>query len=130
MAYVGIVLTVLLIEPSLVLRQSLRSWLEVNLAPGAILEAEDLPRALAPASTPNPRIILLDLDALVEIKDDIQRLKAAYPQAVIIGMGLDDTPAHRQRAEAAGVAAFVSKSQLNGDLINAIRTTLSGTFLL
>jgi DNA-binding NarL/FixJ family response regulator len=113
-------LTLLLVEPHSVLRQSLRNWLEVDLAPCLILEADNLPRAFDMVLTEQPRVILLDLDTLPETADDIQRLTQLCPKAFIIGMGLDDTPSHRQRAELAGVNIFVSKSKLQTDLIRAL----------
>jgi len=119
------VLTLLLLEPTLVLRQSLRNWLEVDLAPCLIFEADNMPRAFDLALSKQPRIIILDLDMLTETVDDIQRLRELCPKSDIVGMGLDDTPSHSQRAELAGVAAFVSKSQLNSDLINTLKRITS-----
>lgn len=114
------VLTLLLIEPALVLRQSLRNWLEIDLAHCLILEADNLPRAFDLALTGQPRVILLDLDTFPETVHDIQRLRELSPKSDIIGMGLDDTPSHLQRAELAGVTAFVSKYQLQTDLVRLL----------
>jgi len=116
------VLTLLLIEPTPVLRQSLRNWLEVALPSCAMLEADNLARALTLASALTPRAILLDLDSLSEVNlGDIRRLAQLCPQTAILGMGLDDTPSHRQRAELAGVTIFVTKAQLQTDLLRVLQ---------
>lgn len=115
-------LTLLLIELTLVLRQSLSSWLEANFAPCAIHAVENLSVALELSPGENPRVILLDLDMLTEAEwDNVQKLTRIFLRAEVIGMGLDDTPQHRQRAEAAGITAFVSKSQMHGDLISVLK---------
>jgi DNA-binding NarL/FixJ family response regulator len=107
----------MLIEPHAVLRQSLHRWLEADLPPCALLEANDLARALTLVSVVTPHAILLDLDALSEDNlGDIRRLAQLCPQAEVIGIGIDETPSHRQRAEAAGVTIFVTKAQLQSDL--------------
>jgi DNA-binding NarL/FixJ family response regulator len=116
------VLTLLLIEPAPVLRQSLRNWLELNFAPCAIREAENLSAALERSPEENLHAILLDLDMLSEAEwGNIPQLTRIFPQAAILGMGLDDTPSHRQRAESAGVAAFVAKSQLQSELLRTLK---------
>jgi len=120
------VLTLLLIEPTPALRRSLRLWLEVALSPCAMFEADDMARALTLASAQPPDVILLELDELTTGgQDDIRRLKQMYPQAAIVGIGIDETPAHRQRAEAAGVAAFIAKSQLQSELLRVLQSEIN-----
>jgi CheY-like chemotaxis protein len=117
-----------LIEPTPVLRQSLRSWLEANFAPCAILEAENISAALEISPEENPRVILLDLDMLSEAEwISVPQLARRFPQAEMIGMGLDDTPQHRQRAESAGITVFVSKSQLHNELASTLLAKLNDT---
>jgi DNA-binding NarL/FixJ family response regulator len=116
-------LTVLLIEPAPVLRDSLRLWLELDFAPCAVLTADDLPQALALATEHRPNAILLDLDAL-PMQDDLRQLRQANPQAALLGLGLDDTPSHRQRAEQDGVTVFIPKSQLQTDLGRVLRAEI------
>ena len=119
-------LVLMLIESHAVLRQSLHRWLEADLPTCAVLEAKDMAHALILARAQTPHVILIDLDTLSEGNmGDIRRLAQVCPHAAIISIGLDDTPSHRQRAELAGVAAFVSKSQLNSDLINTLKRITS-----
>jgi len=111
------VLVLMLIEPHAVLRQSLHRWLEADLPPCALLEADDMPHALTLALIVTPHAILIDLDTLSEGNlGDIWRLAQVCPQAAILGIGLDDTPSHRQRAALAGVTIFIPKAQLQSDL--------------
>jgi len=118
------VLTLILIEPIAVLRQSLRNWLEVDLSPCSILETEDVPGVLLLPLKQPPHAIILDLDTFSVIEQgDIWQLNRLYPMAAIIGMGLDDTPSHRRRAKLAGITVFVPKSQLQADLIRALVKT-------
>jgi CheY-like chemotaxis protein len=127
--FVNIIMpTLLLIEPHPALRQSLRDWLESNFSPCTIFEANNVSLALTLASAQMPRAIILDLDALsAEEQDEIQKLHQAHPKTPIIGIGLDDTPTHRQRAEAAGATAFIPKSQLQAELTRLIQTWNSKT---
>ena len=112
----------MLIEPHAVLRQSLHRWLEADLPPCALLEANNMARALTLASAQMPHAILIDLDALSEDNlGDVRRLAQDCPQAAILGIGLDDTPSHRQRAELAGVTIFISKAQLQTELLRALQ---------
>jgi CheY-like chemotaxis protein len=114
--------TLLLIEPYPALRQSLRLWLEVALAPCAMLEADDMAHALTLTPNQAPDVILLELDELsTDDQADIWRLKQIYPKTVIVGIGIDETTAHRQRAELAGVADFVPKPQLQSDLVRVLQ---------
>ena len=120
-------LTILLIEPHTALRQSLRLWLEADSMSCTILEAPDLAHAVALAAAQPPRVIVLDLDALPPAElGDIQRLGRLYPTAAIVGIGLDDTPAHCQRARQSGITTFVPKSQLPTDLTPILRLRLQG----
>ena len=90
-----------------------------------ILEAPNLVRALALAAAQPPRVIILDLDALSPADwGDLRQLTWLCPTAAIVGIGLDETPAHRQRAALAGVATFVSKSLLQSELIPALQALL------
>ena len=115
-------LVLMLIEPHAVLRQSLHRWLEADLPPCAMLEADDMARALTLVSVVTPHAILLDLDSLSEVNlGDIRRLAQLCPQAAILGTGIDETPSHRQRAEMAGVTIFISKSQLQSDLLRVLQ---------
>lgn len=112
------------------MRQSLRRWLETTLAPCTIFEATDLVRALDLAAAEPLRGIILDLDALspAELDDgDIRRLSRLCPTAAIVGLGLDDTPAHRERARQAGVTTYVPKGQLQTDLMPVLQTLVQGS---
>jgi DNA-binding NarL/FixJ family response regulator len=122
--------TLLLIESHTALRQSLRQWLEVGPMFDVILEAGDLTHALDLAAAEPLRGIILDLDALspAELDNgDIRRLSRLCPTAAIVGLGLDDTPAHRERAQQAGVTTFVPKSQLPTDLMPVLQTLVPGS---
>jgi len=123
------VLVLMLIEPHAVLRQSLHRWLEADLPPCAMLEADDMARALTLVSVVTPHAILLDLDSLSEVNlGDIRRLAQLCPQGAILGTGLDETPSHRQRAEMAGVTIFISKSQLQSELLRALQSEIDSLF--
>ena len=119
----------MLIEPHAVLRQSLHRWLEADLPPCALLEAKDMARAQALVLIVTPHAILVDLDTLSEeTLGDIRQLAQICPQAAIIGIGLDDTPSHRQRAALAGVTIFIPKAQLQSDLPRALQSEIDSLF--
>lgn len=120
-----IVLTLLLIETAPILQKPLRDWLEANCAPCSIRTAGNIRAALELSFKEQPRGIILDLDLLSEAEwGNLPQLKRTFPQSEIIGMGLDDTPQHRQRAQAAGIAAFIAKDRLQAELARALRTEI------
>ena len=122
-------LVLMLIEPHAVLRQSLHRWLEADLSLCVLLEAKDMARAQTLVLIVTPHAILVDLDTLSEeTLGDIRRLAQVCPQAAIIGIGLDDTPSHRQRAELAGVTIFIPKAQLQADLPRALQSEIDSLF--
>jgi len=119
--------TLILVESHTALRQSLWRWLATNLASCAIVATDNMTQAAELAQARLPCAILLDLDVLPQSNPgEIQRLKRLCPAPAIIGIGLDDTPAHRQRATQIGITLFMSKSQLPADLIPALQVLLEG----
>ena len=104
--------------------QSLRQWLEAELFPCTILEATDVAQAIASASLQLPGVILVDLDTRSAHELDILLRLSQFCPCAVVGIGLDDTPAHRYRAQQAGVTMFIPKAQLQTDLPHYLRAVL------
>ncbi len=116
--------TVLLVEPHGCLRQSLRDWLRAQLSMCAIVTAADVAQAIALAADQLPSVMLLDLDTIAAAELQALLRLSQFSHCRVIGLGLDDTPAHRQRARLAGVACFVAKDQLQTSLLPHIQALL------
>ena len=85
-------------------------------------EADDGALALDLARELRPDIVLMDAE--MPHMDGIAAtiaLRAAIPQVIVVILGLNDDEASRERALAAGAAAFVSKRTTDTALIGAIR---------
>jgi len=85
-------------------------------------EADDGAMALDLARELRPDIVLMDAE--MPRMDGIAAtiaLRTAIPQVIVVVLGLNDDKASRERALAAGAAAFVSKRTADTALIGAIR---------
>jgi DNA-binding NarL/FixJ family response regulator len=54
-----------------------------------------------------------------------ERVHRDFPNCAVIILSLYDEPSNRERAGRAGASAFVSKQKPDGELIEAIRSTVS-----
>ena len=85
-------------------------------------EAADGTAALALARTLHPDVVLMDVE--MPHPDGIAATKALHeicPHMAVIMLTMHDDAALRVRAEAAGVAAFVTKRAATDALLTAIR---------
>ena len=122
-------LTLLLIEPHAALRRSLQQWLETELSGGTVLAVSEPAQALKLAAVEPPCVMLIDLDMIEPTELTCVLRLGQFCGCAIIGVGLDDTTAHRQRAQLMGIPNFVGKAQLQTDLIPLIHHLLDRTTL-
>jgi CheY-like chemotaxis protein len=112
----------LLVDDLAVVRSGLRMRLALEQDMKVIGEADDGALALDLARELRPDIVLMDAE--MPRMDGIAAtiaLRAAMAQVIVIILGLNEDKASRERALAAGAAAFVSKRTADTALIGAIR---------
>jgi DNA-binding NarL/FixJ family response regulator len=118
---------VLIVDDHPVVRQGLRSMLDLLPDVRCTGEAESGTEAIRAAAAAAPDVVLLDLR--LPGADGIQvarTLRRVAPQARIIIITVDDDPGQVQRALEAGVDGFLLKTASLEELGAAIRRTLCG----
>lgn len=119
-------ITLLLADDCLAVRYGLKLWLRLEPDMAVIGEASNGVEALALALRLRPDIIVMDarmpqLDGIAATK----QLRALLPETPIILLSIDDDPALRARALAAGATRFLSKFETLTILPAAIRAAAS-----
>jgi DNA-binding NarL/FixJ family response regulator len=115
-------ITLLLVEDELLVRQGLRMWLEREADIRVVGEASDGAEAIALAQALQPDVVLMDIS--MPTMDGITAtaaLHAAVPRSAVVLLTLYDDATTRARAYAAGAAAFVGKQDGVRALHAAIR---------
>lgn len=116
-------------EPNVLRGLRMRLGLEADI--WVVGEAADGATAVDLAGLLSPDVVLMDVN--LPVVDGIaatRELAARVPQAAVVILSLHDDQETIGRALAAGAVAFVTKQQMDGDLIEAIRmaaeTTIGG----
>jgi len=116
------VITVLLVDTQLAVRQGLR--MELALEPDIVVigEAESGEEALALAAQLRPDVVIMDI-ALPETDGiaTISSLRAIVAQSLVVILSFTDDPKTRARALSAGAIAFVGKQEPSETLLTMIR---------
>ena len=119
-------ITLLLADDCVAVRYGLKLWLRLEPDMAVIGEAASGVETLALALRLRPDVIVMDvrmpqLDGIAATK----QLRALLPETPIILLSIDDDPALRTRALAAGATRFLSKFETLTTLPDAIRAAAS-----
>lgn len=113
---------VLLVDDQPIVRQGWQMWLALEADIAVVAEASNGVEAIQVAQSLHPDVILLDVE--MPVMDGIaaaEKLREVAPGCAIVMVSMYDTAATRQRAQAAGVAAFVCKQEPTDTMLAAIR---------
>jgi len=123
---------VLIVDDHSLVRDGLRSILEISFADCEILEADSFEEALdALQNSDEVDLVLLDLNIPdVNRLSGLKQLRADFPSTpVVMVTGVTD-PIIMRDALAAGAAGFVPKSMKRQAIVDALRQVLSGEIYL
>ncbi|MFA4902738.1 MAG: response regulator transcription factor [Desulfobaccales bacterium] len=120
---------ILIVEDHVVVRQSLREWLELSFPHYQLLEATSGEEAISMAQTMTPRLIIMDigLPGMSGI-EAAQGIKAVLPDTHVVMLTIYDDEAHRADAAAAGASAYVPKRKVQTELLPIVTRLLSGEY--
>lgn len=120
-------LAILLIDDHAMFRSGMVMLLRAHMVDIRVFEAASLDEALH-GSHPAPAVVLLDIELPgLSGLECIAVLQQRWPQAVIIMLSADTSPATQQRAIERGAAAFVSKADTPSTMVAVIRQALHHT---
>ena len=115
-------ITLLLVEDELLVRQGLHTWLKQVGDIRVIGEASNGAEAIALAPALHPDVVLMDIS--MPTTDGIAAtaaLRASVPRCAVVLLSLYDDAAMRARAHAAGAVTLVGKQEGVSVLLAAIR---------
>jgi len=119
-------ITILLVDDQSSVRQGLRMELALEPDSQVIAEAENGQEALELARRLQPDVILMDVK--LPMMDGItttEKLRTIAPGCAVVILSLYDDARTRERAQAAGAVAFVSKQEPSEALLAAIRQAVA-----
>ncbi len=118
--------SILLVDNSTAVRQSLYEWLGVIFPQCNLYEAASGEQALTLTQTCTPEIVVIDIE--LPHMSGIQatrQIKQALPKTQIIMLSIHEDPHYRIDAMQAGAAFYVSKQLVTPTLISVVAELLS-----
>ena len=114
----NVALVFLLVEPSQILRLSLRDWLDQVFAGHRILVAANGVEALRLATQERPSYILVELELPEKTGFDVLRqMRQILPDAKIVATGWYENRDVLEKVWAAGADGFIRKHKLPSELL-------------
>lgn len=114
-------ITLLVVDDQPSVRRGLRMLLALEPDLKTLGEASDGLEAVAAVRTLQPDVVVMDIDMpRMDGLTATKTLAAEAPQSAVVILSIHDDEAMRQRAQAAGAAAFVGKQAGDLALIDAI----------
>jgi CheY-like chemotaxis protein len=115
----------LIVEDHAPLRRLLRRWLTDTLVDCCILEARSGEEAVALVRDQSPDLVLMDigLPAMKGI-EATRRIKAILPQVPVVIVTALDEAIHGRAAHEAGAGAYIMKTAMHTDLLQALTALL------
>jgi DNA-binding NarL/FixJ family response regulator len=104
--------SILIVEDHDLLRESMRDLLAGRFPACRIVEAEDGQMAVSLATELRPLIVIMDINLPgTNGLDAARAIRQILPSSAVVIHSMEDSPAIRERAAAAGAVAYVSKGQ-------------------
>ena len=116
---------VLLVDDHAMVRQGLRSVLDSYADIEVVGEAWDGEEAVAEADRFHPAIVVMDINMpKMNGIEATARIKARYPEVIVIGMSVQAGGANEEAMKKAGASMLLTKEAVVEELYRAIRETL------
>ena len=119
---------ILVCDDHAIFRAGLRAVLGELSADAELLEAPDVPNALAfVKSHPDTELVLLDLQMPgTDGRTGLRQLRAAHPSLPVVIVSAADDPAEMRRVLEEGASGFIPKASTSAELLAALRLVLAG----
>jgi DNA-binding NarL/FixJ family response regulator len=118
---------VLIVDDHVVVRQGLRTFLELHEDIEIVGEAEDGQKAIQQANSLQPNLVLMDLTMpRMNGTDAIRAIKRRNPETNIIVLTVHKAAEYVRSSLEAGASGYVLKDDSHQDLLTAIRTVVAG----
>ncbi len=115
-------ITLLLVDDDPIIRQGLRMRLALEKDFQVVGEANDGQEALELVEKLRPNVVVMDVVMLrMDGITATGAIRAHYPETAIVVLSLHADAQTRDRAQGAGAAAFITKGETEGELVQAIR---------
>lgn len=112
---------VLLVDDHVMVRQGLKALLEGFPNISVVSEAGDGQEAVAAAAQCDPDIVLMDINMpWMDGIEATKRIKQDWPEIVVIGLSVNNSPQIIEAMKSAGAAGFVAKDAAAEQLYDAI----------
>jgi len=119
-------LKTLIVEDNSTFRQSLRDLLSTRFSSMDVEEAADGEEALQKIADLVPGIIFMDIKLPGESGLQItKKVKAKYPEIVVIILTYYDLPEHREAALQSGANHFLSKGTSTQEVVGLVQSIIS-----
>ena len=120
-------LNALIVEDNLRFRQSMKEILQTQFPKMVIMEAEDGREAFQQIGSSPPDLIFMDIRLPGENGLELtQKIKANFPQIVVIILTSYDLPEYREAATRHGANHFLVKGSSSGEEIAAVVRSFFG----
>jgi DNA-binding NarL/FixJ family response regulator len=109
--------TILIVEDHDLLRQALRTWLEIAFPKCHIIEATKEAQAIALAQSSRPHVIVMDVSLSgTNGFEAVGRIKAVVPATPVVLLTNNKDETYRICATASGASAYVRKKAIQTEL--------------
>ena len=118
---------ILIVDANPLLRRGLAALIDNEPDLAVCAEAATAREALDSIAAAGPGLVMVDFSFEDGLGLDLVRqIHARYHGLPVLQMSIDDAPVYVERALEAGASGCVSKQELNGKALSAIRAALDG----
>jgi two-component system response regulator NreC len=121
----------MLVDDHEVVRTGLRTFLETQPDFKVVAEASNGHEAIARALETRPDLLIMDISMPgMDGLEATRQLKAAWPEALVVGLTVHDDKFYFMEMMAAGASGYLTKQAASDELVQAIKTVAEGHIYL